>query len=54
MAKMGGLASAKKRFEGLSKKEVGEKMRKVRYSKETIARFKGYGQEAVKSLNKND
>lgn len=46
----GGKKSAKKRFEGLSKAEISEKMRAVRYSKKDLGEIDEMTEDVVQGF----
>jgi len=52
MARLGGKASAKKRFEGLTKEQISAKMRAVRYSKKQIKQTNVFGNEVLEAAKK--
>ena len=53
MGKKGGKRSAESRFEGKTKEEISEIMRKVRYSKQEREEIKKMGKELVNGINEN-
>lgn len=52
MAQKGGKASAEKRFEGKTKEEISEQMRKVRYSKKQLETIKKMGENALEGFKR--